>query len=156
MPFLGEVPLDTEIREWSDAGLPVVVDLVAGTPGEKLKWVAAAKSAGLLAEAYELARTSPCDPKTLTQAARDFAASKPEFESSAGLAALQWILRDHAYDLTSQYVADDLSHTLEAAQHHGNEAETVHTINLLVDPHPAANHTVVALLHRRFDDLTKR
>ena len=43
----------------------ILADLVAATPGEKGKWFAVAKSAGLLAEASELARISPCDPKTL-------------------------------------------------------------------------------------------
>ena len=134
----------------------ILANLVAATPGEKGKWFAAAKSAGLFAEASELVRTSPCDPKTLTRAARDFAASQPEFARSVGLAALQWILRGHGYDITSQHVADALCHTLEAARHHGTEAETVRTIKLLVDQHPAADHTVVALLRRRFDDLTKK
>ena len=133
----------------------ILADLVAATPGDAGKWFAAAKSAGLLAEASELARINPCDPKTLTRAARDFAESKPEFARSVGLAALQWILRGHGYDLTLLHVADALSHTLEAARHHGTEAETVHTIKLLIDQHPAANHTVVALLRRRLDDLTK-
>ena len=134
----------------------ILANLVAATPGDAGKWFAAAKSAGLLAEASELARTSPCDPKTLTRAARDFAASNPEFARSAGLAALHWILRGHGYDLTSQHVVDALSYTLEAARHHGTEAETVHAIKLLVDQHPTADHTVVALLRRRLDGLTKR
>src|SRR5436190_17001566 len=58
----------------------------------------ARRSAELLAEAAELARTSPCDPKTLTRAARDFAASKPEFARSVLLAALQWLLCRYGYD----------------------------------------------------------
>ena len=133
----------------------ILADVVAATPGDKGKWFAAAKSAGLLTEASELARTSPSDPKTLTRAARDFAASKPEFALSVGLAALQWILRGHGYDLTSQHVTDALSHTLEAARHHGTEADTLRMIKLLIDQHPAADHTVVAMLRRRLDDLTK-
>ena len=134
----------------------ILADLVAATPGEKGKWFAAAKSAGLLAEASELVRTSPCDPKTLTRAARDFAVSKPEFARSVGLAALQWILRGYGYDLTPQHVVDALSYTLEAARRHGTEADTVHTIKLLVDQHPTADHIVVALLRRRLDELMKR
>ena len=130
--------------------------LVAATTGEQGKWFAAAKSAGLLPEASELARTSPCDPKTLTRAARDFAVSNPEFARSSGLAALQWILRGHGYDLTSQHVVDALSYTLEAARHHGSEVETVREIKLLIDQHPAAGHTVVALLRRSLADVTKR
>jgi hypothetical protein len=133
----------------------ILGDLVDGTPGEEGKWFAAAKSAGLLAEAAELARTSPCDPKTLTRAARDFAASKPEFARSVGLAAMQWLLCGYGYDLTAQDVIDALNHTLEAARHNGAEADTVRRIQLLVDQHPGAEPTIVALLRRRLDELTK-
>jgi hypothetical protein len=133
----------------------ILGDLVDGTPGEEGKWFAAAKSAGLLAQAAELARTSPCDPKTLTRAARDFAASEPEFARSVGLAAMQWLLCGYGYDLTVQDVVDALNHTLEAARHNGAEADTVRRIQLLVDQHPAAERTIVALLRRRLDELTK-
>lgn len=134
----------------------ILADLVATTPGDAGKWFAAAKSAGLLTEASELVRTSPCDPKTLTRAARDFAASNPEFARSVGLAALQWILRGHGYDLTRLHVADALSHTLEAARRQGTEADTVHTIKLLIDQHPAADHTLAGFLRQRLDELNKR
>jgi hypothetical protein len=133
----------------------ILGDLVAGTPGEEGKWFAAAKSAGLLAEAAELARTSPCDPKTLTRAARDFAASKPEFARSVGLAALQWLLCGYGYDLTAQDVVDAFNHTLDAARHNGSQADTVRRIQLLVDQHPGADLTIIALLRRRLDEMTK-
>jgi len=129
-------------------------DLVDKTSGDEGKWFVAAKSAGLLAEALELARTSPCDPRTLTRAARDFAASKPEFARAVGLAALRWLLGGYGYELTAQDVADALSHTLEAARHNGTEADTVRRIQLLVDQYPRAEHTVAALLRRRLDEVT--
>jgi hypothetical protein len=133
----------------------ILGDLVDRTSGDEGKWFVAAKSAGLLAEAAELARTSPCDPKTLTRAARDFAASKPEFARSVGLAALQWLLCGYGYELTTRDVVDALSHTLEAARHNGTEADTVRRIQLLVDQHPRADRTIVALLRRRLDEVTK-
>ena len=49
----------------------ILGDLIDRTPGENGKWFAAAKSVGLLAEAAELVRTGPCDPKTLARAARE-------------------------------------------------------------------------------------
>ena len=119
----------------------ILGDLVARTPGDEGKWFVAAKSAGLLAEAAELARTSPCDPKTLTRAARNFAASKPDFARSVGLAALQSLLCGYGYELTALDVVDALSHTLEAARHNGTEADTVRRIQLLVDQHPRAERT---------------
>jgi hypothetical protein len=134
----------------------ILGDLVAAAPpGEEGKWFAAAKSAGLLAEAAELARTKPCDPKTLTRAARDLAASEPEFARSVGLAAIQWLLRGYGHDLTARDVVDALNHTLEATRHSGAEADTVRSIQLLVDQHPAADCSIVALLRRRLDELTR-
>src|SRR5262249_8358456 len=130
-------------------------DLVDQTAGDEGKWFVAAKSAGLLAEAAELARTSPCDPRTLTRAARDFAASKPEFARSVGLAALRWLLGGYGYELTAKDVADAWSHTLEAARHNGTEADTVRRIQRLVDQCPMAEPTFVALLRRRLDEVTK-
>jgi hypothetical protein len=34
---------------------------------------------------------SPCDPKTLTRAARDFVNQDADFALKAGLAALRWL-----------------------------------------------------------------
>jgi len=133
----------------------ILGDLVDRNPGDEGKWFAAAKSAGLLAEAAELARTSPCDPRTLTRAARDFAASEPDFACSVGLAALQWALRGYGYELTAQDAVDALRHTMEAARHNGTEADTVRSIQLLVDQHPTADRAIVALLRRRLDEVNK-
>jgi len=47
-----------------------------------------------------------------------------------------------------------LSHTLKAARHNGSEADTVRRTQLLVDQHPRAERTIVALLRRRLDDVT--
>jgi hypothetical protein len=133
----------------------ILGDLVDRNPDDEGKWFVAAKSAGLLAEAAELARTSPCDPRALTRAARDFAASKPDFARSVGLAALQWLLRGYGYELTAQDAVDALRHTLEAARHNGTEADTVRMIQLLVDQHPTAERTIVALLRQRLDEVNR-
>jgi hypothetical protein len=133
----------------------ILGDLVDRDPNDAGKWFVAAKSAGLLAEAVELARTSPCDPRALTRAARDFAASKPDFARSVGLAALQWLLRGYGYELSAQDAVDALRHTLEAARHNGTEADTVRRIQMLVDQHPTAERTFVALLRRRLDEVNR-
>ena len=66
-----------------------IVDyLVASTPGHEGTWFAAAKDAGLYDEAIALAQRTPCDPRTLTRVARNFAATNPRFAVEAGLAAL--------------------------------------------------------------------
>jgi hypothetical protein len=48
----------------------ILADLIATTPGEEGKWFAAAKELKLYELALELANRSPCDPRTLTRAAR--------------------------------------------------------------------------------------
>jgi hypothetical protein len=133
----------------------ILGDLVDRNPGDEGKWFVAAKSAGLLAEAARLARTSPCDPRTLTRAARDFAASQPDFARSVGLAALQWLRRGYGYELAAQDAVDALRHTLEAARHNGTEANTERRIQLLVEQHPGAEHAIVALLRRRLDEVSE-
>ena len=47
VPFLGEVPLFTEIREGGDAGVPVVVSDAEGAPAQAFGRVAAALRSGL-------------------------------------------------------------------------------------------------------------
>jgi hypothetical protein len=79
----------------------ILRDLVASTPGDEGKWFAAAKSAGLYREAIELANRTPCDPKTLTKAARDMAATEPQFALEAGMTALRWLVAGYGYEITS-------------------------------------------------------
>jgi hypothetical protein len=73
----------------------ILADLAADTPGEEGKWFAAAKEARLYDLALDLARRSPCDPRTLVRAARDLAARQPAFAVEAGLLALHWIVEGH-------------------------------------------------------------
>jgi hypothetical protein len=61
----------------------ILDDLVASTPGQEGKWFAAAKDARPYHEAIALAQRTPCDPRTLTRAARDFAATQPQFAAEA-------------------------------------------------------------------------
>lgn len=61
----------------------ILADLVKTTPGEEGKWFAAAKEVGLYPAALALASRSPCDPKTLTRAARDYAEKDPAFDLRA-------------------------------------------------------------------------
>lgn len=74
--------------------------LIASTPGEPGKWFATAKTLKLFDQATSLAWASPCDPKTLTRAARDHVDSRPAFAMEAALAALHWISTGHGYEVT--------------------------------------------------------
>ena len=69
----------------------ILADLVGATPGDEGKWFAASKDAGLYDEALHLASRTPCDPRTLTRAARDLAEGRPAFALAAGLIALHWL-----------------------------------------------------------------
>jgi hypothetical protein len=74
--------------------------LIAATPGEPGKWFATAKTLKLFDRATHLAWASPCDPKTLTRAARDHLTKQPDFAMQAALAALHWMSMGHGYELT--------------------------------------------------------
>ena len=84
--------------------------------GQEGKWFAAAKDAGLYDEAIALARRTPCDPRTLTRAARDFASTNPRFAVEAGMAALHWIATGYGYEITGLDVLSAYSSTMEAAK----------------------------------------
>ncbi len=84
----------------------ILSDLVSTTPGDEGKWFAAAKDAGLLEMAIDLARRSPTDHRTLIRAAKDFAASHPAFAAECGFLALHWISAGRAYDPTRTDVLD--------------------------------------------------
>lgn len=74
--------------------------LVAAYRGEEGKWFATAKTLKLFDEATRLAWASPCDPRTLTRAAKTHASSHPEFALECALAAVHWIAMGHGYELT--------------------------------------------------------
>jgi len=91
-------------------------DLVESTPGDEGKWFATAKEVGLFHEAIQLANRTPCDPKTLTRAARDFADERPEFAIEAGLVALRWLVEGYGYEITGLDVWAAFTSTMKAAE----------------------------------------
>jgi hypothetical protein len=117
----------------------LLAELVDSTPGEEGKWFAAAKDAGLFEEAIRLAQTSPCDPLTLSRAARDFATSNPPLALEAGMAALRWLVAGYGYDLTVGDVYEAFERTLAAARAGGVEADARRRIQALVDSGMSGN-----------------
>lgn len=88
-------------RKYPEIGADqLLADLIASTPGEEGKWFATAKSLQRFDLAIALAQRSPCDPKTLARAARDYVASHPEFAAEAAVAALYWIAHGYGYEVT--------------------------------------------------------
>ena len=124
----------------------ILADLVAYTPGDEGKWFAAAKDAGLLDEALALANRAPCDPKTLTRAARDFAARNPAFAVAAGMAALHWLVQGYGYEITGLDVWAAYSRTLEAAARAGDQEATRDRIRALVAGEQQSGRFVTKIL----------
>lgn len=131
----------------------ILADLVRQTPGEEGKWFAAAKAAGLYREAAELARRSPCEPKTLTRAAKDFQDQQPDFAVAAGLAALHWLARGYGYEITGLDVMDACDTALQAAQKADSLPETTASIkNMMAES--GADNFVSKLVQRQLVGLS--
>ncbi len=114
------------------AASEVLADLVKTTPGDEGKWFAAAKDAGLYDDALALASRTPCDPKTLARAARDYAEKQSAFAASAGLLSLYWLVQGYGYEITSVDVWDAYRATLAAAERHGSAAEVKERVRKMV------------------------
>jgi hypothetical protein len=110
----------------------ILLDLIETTPGEEGKWFATAKELGLYDVALKLVRESPCDPKTLARAARDFVEREPAFAHGAGFAALYWLTRGHGYEITSLDVWGAYHSTLKAAAQLGTPEDSKARIKELV------------------------
>jgi hypothetical protein len=102
----------------------ILHDLVNSTPREEGKWFASAKSVGLYDEAIALANKAPCDPRTLTRAAKEAAAEHPAFAIEAGMAALRWLCEGYGYEITPLDIWAAYRHTMEAAANAGSVQET--------------------------------
>jgi hypothetical protein len=129
----------------------ILEDLVQTTPGEEGKWFAAAKSTGLLKEALDLARRSPCDPRTLTRAARDFAAKEPAFAVEAGLLALHWMAQGHGYEITSADVWAAYDATMGAAEELGDTEKVESRVRELLRAGGTAQGFVAQILCRKLE-----
>jgi hypothetical protein len=114
----------------------ILADLVKSTPGDEGKWFAAAKEAGLYDEALALASRTPCDPKTLTRAARDLAGDQPAFATRAGLLALHWLVQGYGYEITGADVWAAYSSTLKAAEKNGTARDAREQIRSMVAERP--------------------
>jgi hypothetical protein len=110
----------------------VLADLVRTTPGDEGKWFAAAKDAGRYDDALALASRTPCDPKTLARAARDFAEKQPAFAVGAGFLSLSWLVQGYGYEITGADVWEAYRSTMGAAERHGSSAEVTERVRKLV------------------------
>jgi len=111
----------------------ILADLIKTTPGEEGKWFARAKELDLFNLALELANQSPCDPKTLTRAARDYLDSEPPFALGAANAALRWLIEGWGYEVTSIDVVEAHDRAMDAATRLNKVDEVSEQIRLLVE-----------------------
>ena len=109
----------------------ILRDLVESTPGGEGKWFASAKSAGMYDQAIALAKKTPCDPRTLTRAAKEASVEHPGFAVEAGIAALRWLCEGYGYEITSADVWAAYRHTMESAANAGSAQETRERIRKL-------------------------
>jgi len=126
----------------------ILADLVKTTPGEEGKWFAAAKEAGLYEEALALASQTPCDPRTLTRAARDLADEEPAFAVGAGLLALHWLGQGYGYEITGADVWAAYASTMKAAEKNGSIADTRERIRKVVADETFGERFVTKILGR--------
>ena len=129
----------------------ILADLVQTKPGEEGKWFAAAKSAGLLDEALDLARRSPSDPRTLTRAARDFGAKEPAFAVEAGLLALHWMVQGYGYEITSADVRAAYDATMGAAEELGETEKVESRIREMSGASGSAEGFVAQILAKKLE-----
>jgi hypothetical protein len=128
----------------------ILTDLIEASPGEEGKWFATAKELGLLELAVELARKGPCDPKTLTRAARDYHETNPAFAVDVGMSALAWLFKGYGYEITSADVWDVYEPTLKAAQALGKEEQVRSKICEAVKFGLTEHNWVAGILAREF------
>jgi len=139
----------TVVRKYPDKPLAIVLsDLVRLTPGDEGKWFAAAKDARLFDEAIALANHTPCDPRTLTRAARDFVEKNPAFAVEAGLAALRWLVQGYGFEITSADVWAAYSHTIKAARNVDGGHDIRRRVLALIDSAGARGGFVASIIGR--------
>jgi len=128
----------------------ILADLIATTPGEEGKWFATAKELKLCDLALELANRTPCDPKTLTRAARDHIDPEPAFALGCAMAALRWLSEGWGYEVTSADVVEAYDRAMDAASRMNNIADVTDQIRQLVESNESASMLFVRqALHGR-------
>lgn len=119
-----------------------------GTPG---KWFAAAKEAGLLDYALELAGKSPSDPKTLNRVTRDYLKKEPRFALGVALASLRRMAEGYGYEVGPL----DVSEAVTLAMKAGSVLEVVEDVRAelqgLVDHVGASGGFVAAGIEHRLN-----
>ena len=126
----------------------ILEDLIESTPGEEGKWFATAKSLGLLPLALKLAHLSPCDPRTLNRAARDYLNKEPRFALGVAIASLRWLTEGWGYEITALDVHGAYDYAMKAAEMMGVEEKVRKDIHEMVNLNASADTFVKDVLRR--------
>jgi len=116
----------------------ILSDLIATTPEEEGKWFATAKDLMLYDLALDLANRTPCDPKTLTRAARDYLDTEPAFALGSAMAALRWLSEGWGYEVTSADVVEAYDRAMDAAARLNNTDDANDQIRQFVESNESA------------------
>lgn len=111
----------------------ILADLIATTPEQEGKWFATAKDINLYDLALDLVSMSPCEPKTLVRAARDYVDKEPKFALGSAIAALRWLCEGEGYEVTSVDVLDAYDRAMDAAAKLGNIDEVTDQVQQLLE-----------------------
>ena len=117
----------------------ILADLIATTPGEEGKWFATAKDLKHFELALELANRTPCDPKTLTRAARDYLNAEPVFALGSAMAALRWLSEGWGYEVTSADVIEAYDRAMDAAMNLNRVDDVTSQIRQIVESSESAS-----------------
>jgi hypothetical protein len=121
---------------------------VVSTPGDEGRWFATAKAIGLLDQALELARRSPCDPMTLNRAARDFREKEPRFALEAALLALKWLAQGYGYEVSTVDVHEALGYLRTIHVSPEVAAQTRATLHAIIAPEASCDQAVRDIVTR--------
>ena len=127
----------------------ILADLIAMTPGEEGKWFATAKELKLYDLALELAKRTPCEPKTLTRAARDYLDTEPEFALGAAMSALRWLGEGWGYEATSADVVEAYDRAMDAATRLNRSNDVIDQIQQLVESNESESKQFIRRALRR-------
>jgi tetratricopeptide (TPR) repeat protein len=111
----------------------ILADLIATTPGQEGKWFATAKDIKLYDLALELVSMSPCEPKTLVRAARDYVDKEPKFALGSAMVALHWLCEGWGYEVTSVDVLEAYDRAMDAAAKLGSIDQVTDQVQQLLE-----------------------
>ena len=120
----------------------ILLDLIERS-GQKGKWFAAAKTAGLLDLATECAADIAAEPSTLIRAARDFTDKEPSFSAQVAFCALEHLLAGRGYEPSTADVSQAYGHLQTAAASAGVTDQMVEMTTALLDRYEDSSRNVM-------------